>query len=431
MTEPLPTTTTPSEPIAYQPISGWAIAGFTIGSLYTLLVVICALVGLHQGAPVFFPAWIMAFAILGLALSILALRHIRNSEGTRAGAKLARAGIWLSLVSGLTYFSYYAVTGMALQNQADAFLREKTDEYSGFFPRLLESGNNPVQLNAAFLLTLPPSTRSASPDDEANLRKLHDISPREGAPGPYTQFRESIFARIFSKHLGKDAEIIPLAVQDWRYEQRSYKVRRLYRIKTREIELEILIAVFSAEAEAPGESRRWVVDLRESYVTQANKKLSPLGEGLRQLRQQAGDWLGIRGQLLNSEFSLGDNIAALDKTNWGNLPDAKDAEIKNLIHQALTPGSSVRPARFQVLTKPDEVGRWEQLDGTMSIDLLFAFDLPMSPVRPPLRIEGTATLESTAKIDPAKFDADSKTNWILSRLVFTAVRRINPQPPKQ
>jgi hypothetical protein len=433
MTEPMPTTQTPSEPLAYQPISGWAIAGFTIGSLFSLLVVICAIVGVVQGAPVFFPVWVMAFAIVGLALSILGQRHVQNSEGTRAGAKLARAGLWLSLVSGLTYFSYYAVTGMALQSQADAFLREKGDEYSGFFPRLREGGDNPVQLNNAFLLTQPPSSRSGRPDDEISMRKSHDIPTKEGASGLLTQFRHSVFARAFSKHLGKDVEITPLAVQDWRYEQRSYKVFRIYHVKTKEVEMDFMLAVCSAEAESPGQIRRWFIDLKESYAISATKKLTPIGEGMRELRKQASDWLGARGQVKEGEPSLGD-IGPADKTDWTRLllPDGKEDEIKMLVHQSLTPDNSVRGQKFQILTRPDDVGRWEQLDGKVRVELVFAFDIPGAPGRPPLRVEGAAMLETMSAIEPGQFNADTpQPNWNLARVVFTTVRQVHAPPTKQ
>src|SRR4051794_15419988 len=112
MTEPLPPTETPQETLAYQPISTWAIAGFTLGALFTLLVLVSAVVGIIQGAPVFFPLWIMMFAIAGVVVSLIGQRHVQNSEGTRAGARLAQFGMWLSLISGLSYFSYNYFTGL-------------------------------------------------------------------------------------------------------------------------------------------------------------------------------------------------------------------------------------------------------------------------------------------------------------------------------
>src|SRR5262245_39740538 len=123
MTNSLPpadNTGTPAEPapltedtIVYRPISGWAIASILVGGLFAGLVAVSTAAALWQGAPVFFPPWIVSLAVVGVVLGYLGLRQVQNSEGTRAGAGVARLGLWLSLVSGLCYLSYYFVTGLA------------------------------------------------------------------------------------------------------------------------------------------------------------------------------------------------------------------------------------------------------------------------------------------------------------------------------
>src|ERR1019366_3065617 len=119
------------------------------------------------------------------------------------------------------YFSYYYVTGLALENQANAFVMEKTDDDSGFFPRLREADENLTQLNAAFLLSRPTTARgSARPDDEKGMQRNYDVPRPDGTPGELTQFHEHPFVRILFKNSAKDAEITALAVQEWHYEQR-------------------------------------------------------------------------------------------------------------------------------------------------------------------------------------------------------------------
>src|SRR5262245_24730438 len=71
------------ESIAYQPISGWAIAGAGVGGLFALVVAASTIVAFWQGAPMFFPVWIVGVAILGFVLSLIGQRHVQNSEGTR------------------------------------------------------------------------------------------------------------------------------------------------------------------------------------------------------------------------------------------------------------------------------------------------------------------------------------------------------------
>src|SRR6516165_4882614 len=94
--------------IVYRPVSGFAIAGFAASCVFALLVLIVAIVALVKGAPFFYSPFILLIPIAGLVLSLIARSHIRASEGTRAGEPLARAGIWISLFTGLGYFVYYS-----------------------------------------------------------------------------------------------------------------------------------------------------------------------------------------------------------------------------------------------------------------------------------------------------------------------------------
>ncbi len=321
---PVPLLST-EQPIAYQPVSGWAVAGCAVGGVFALLVAICTIVALSQGAPLFFPIWILGLAIVGVILSLIGQRHVQNSEGTRAGAKLAKVGFWLSLASGLCYFAYFYITGLALENQANTFVMEKTDDDSGFFPRLREAADNPAQLNAAFLLTRPANARgNANPEDEQGMRANFDVPKGDGTPGELTQFREHPFVRILFKESAKDAEITPLTVQEWHYEQRMYKIVRNYRIKTKEVDYEFRVSVFSSEAESAGQGRKWFVNLREvGYVA---RNLTEFGQGLGRLRPQA------RAKLNEWAFKPSQgafkDIAAKDQTAWDRLV-REDAQGKD------------------------------------------------------------------------------------------------------
>jgi hypothetical protein len=430
MTEPLPSTQIPSESLAYQPISGWAIAGLAVGSLFTLLVVLCTIVALVQGAPMFFPIWIVAFAFVGGVLSVLGQQHVRNSEGTRTGAKLARIGLWLSLVSGLSYLSYYFVTGIALQSQANAFVMEIGDD-SGFFPRLREGGDHPAQLNAAFLLTQPPNSRTGLADNDLSMRKYHDEPTKDGAPGPLTQFREGMFARILYKQLGKDAEITPLAVQDWRYEQRSYKILRTYRVKTKEVEVDLLLAVLSMEPEAAGQGRKWFVNLRESAPL--SKTFTPLGEGVKRLRQHSIDWLNQKVNSLNEGASFA-GIKDVDKTPWDLLQsdDAKKRqEYREAAYQAFAGDGKQRINQFNIITRAEDAGKWEQADGKIRMHLMFGFTLPAARgQQSAYKAEAVVVLESKKDIDPSQFPAgEPQPGWNIVRAAFTTMTPIGERKP--
>ena len=342
----------PSTNEAYQPISGWAIAGFITSGLFAILVAISTVVALIQGAPMFFPMWILTLAILGIVLSLVGHHQVQTSEGTRAGAKLARIGVWLSLVSGLGYLSYYYVTALALESQANAFLMEKGED-TGFFPLMLEGAASPVKTNAAFLMTMPAYARNCRPDNIQAMAELHDPVGKDGSPGPLSQFKDGMIARLFSGHLAKDAEITPGPVQSWTYEKRSYTVIRTYHVKTQEAEIDLQMMVSSTEAESAGQGRKWWVDIRKSGPLKA-MTLTPTGEGIRLLRQHAHGWLTNR----ITEINNGDAYPAIiqkDKTDW-NLIDDKDGEIRAVWKNAFTGSGKNRIVNFKVVSGTYEVG---------------------------------------------------------------------------
>ncbi len=405
--------------MAYKPISGWAIAGCGVGGVFALLVAICTIVALTQRAPFFFSVWVFSFAIAGVILSLIGQRHVQNSEGTRAGGKLASIGLWLSLISGLGYFSFYYFTGVAIESQANAFVMEKTDADSGFFPCLREASDDPVQLNTAFLLSRPATERGrARPDDANAFRLSYDVSKTDGTPGELTLFREHPFCRILFKESAKEAEITPLAVQEWRYEQRMYKVVRNYRIKTRELDNEYRVSVFSTEAESAGQDRKWFVNLRETGTV--SRKLSPFGEGLARLRAHG------RGKLYEWAFKPGagpfKNIAAKDQSAWNRLvADEAQRKDRRAAIVRLCAGGERLPD-FRVPGRDDEVGRWEEVGGKIRLYLNIHFMLPRESGPTAYSADGFAVLEPVQAIHPEQFEETSAPpNWVLVRVVFTAI----------
>src|SRR5439155_3083268 len=181
-----------SEPAPYQPVSGWAIAGLGVSGFYVLLVVISGAVAFYQGAPFFYPDWVLIVPLIGIGLSLFGQRHVATSEGTRTGAKLAVWGFRLSLVAGLVYMSYYFVTRYTLQAQANTFVMEMRDD-AGFLKRLCKGTEDPEgkELNYAFLLTQRPDLRKAVSENEKTMRQAYDTpSTKDGGAGILTLFRE-------------------------------------------------------------------------------------------------------------------------------------------------------------------------------------------------------------------------------------------------
>ena len=75
------------ESLGYQPVSGWAVAGFATSGLFAVMVLASTIVAIFQGAPIFFPVWLLSMAIVGIVLSFIGQNHVQNSEGTRTTRK--------------------------------------------------------------------------------------------------------------------------------------------------------------------------------------------------------------------------------------------------------------------------------------------------------------------------------------------------------
>jgi len=409
-----------SETIAYQPISGWAIAGVIASGFFAFMVLVSTIVAIWQGAPMFFPVWFLTLAVIGIVLSYIGQNHVQNSEGTRTGGKLATIGIWLGVVSGLCYFSYFYATRYAQQAQADAFLRVAGPD-AGFFP-LLMSGSKDEALNSAFLLTRPFTSRSGNPKDPKSMALNNDTPGKEGGKGELSNFKESILPRVLFKKLGEEAEITPLAVQDWKYEKKSYQVSRIYSIKTKEIEMEMQVSVASIEAEASGQGRKWFVNLQETGPLKKN--WTRYGEGIIALRGRAREWFETKWLRNLNAGEPFQGLKDLDQSAWPNmlLQDQKFEDLRAAVYRQFASARKDRLSDYKVLTRPDDIGFWEMVDGKVRIRLHFRINVmtdgnPPAPLR---TLDAFADVEVRQVVDPATFSFDSAPpDWSLISITFT------------
>ncbi len=244
--------TAAADTIDYKPLSLLAVAGLGLSLAYAAVLLIFGGASLFKSEPFFLSGWWFALPIGGAALSVLGLYQVFNSEGTRAGALLAKWGLGISAVAGLSYFTYHTVTAMAVLQQANRFLLDK-DENSGFFPRLQGTDSD---VNTAFLLTLHPSDRNVRVDNLAEMAKF-DRPPEQGPKGMLTQFLETPLVRMLHAAPVGTVKIEALAVRSWAFEGGAFHIVRTYRITTDDAVYEVPVVVASIEPDAEGEKRRW------------------------------------------------------------------------------------------------------------------------------------------------------------------------------
>jgi hypothetical protein len=409
MADSSPVLPQPGEPLVYRPISGLAVAGLALACLYTLLVVLSTVVAFVQGNPFFLPNWMLLLAGAGAVVSFLALRQIQNSEGTRAGTSLARWGLGLSIVAGLGYSAYANVTGLALKQQAHAFLTDKdAGGDSGFFARVQEGSSK--EYYAAFLLTLPPHSRGVDPGNEAEIEKRFDLA-KQGGQSPLSVFREHLLVRA----LQQGGQVEALGVQDWKYENRSYQVLRNYRITTPEIVLELLLPVFSAEGAQAGEPRKWFLNLQQ--VRKSGQQPTPKGSALMAYRRLS------RMALENWLAGPDDGQAFTDKTNWERLlpKETLRQAVRERVTDAFQGPTKKRPDNLQIQSD-DYLLPWKEVQGKLRLSHPFMLRYP-SLLGTPCMVEGAFLVQSKGPVDWER--AGPQVEW---DVVGMEVKRVTTGP---
>ncbi len=413
-----------SEPIAYRPLAGFAVAGVAIASLFALLVLVAAVVALYQARrfstrrgscccrP---PPWCCRWW----------RSQIRSSEGTRAGEALAGAGVWISLLFGLGYFVYFYVTGLAVQSQANSFLTEIGPD-SGFFPHLQNAATNRTDYYAAFLESLPAINRGGvRPEDEAGILRKFDESKPDGGPSPLAAFRKHPIVRMLTTAPPGQVQVESLGVQAWDYEERSYKVRRLYRITTPEAAVEFSIPAWSNEGETAGEQRRWYVPLQ--YIgkpTPKQIKFTPLGMGLQHLRFSSQRFVTLWRQVLGEGQSYKD-FAAKDRTEWKRLPQLNEDQqgyLQGRLQDLFLSEAPRRLDKLQLVIDDNlSLGEW-LITPDNKVQTLVGFRLPLEPAgkQLPFMLDGIIYVETRGAVDPLSFaEAPRDVEWDIHKIVIT------------
>jgi hypothetical protein len=392
----LPSTPQPGE-LAYRPLSGLALTGFILSSVFTGMVLLSTTVGLAQGLPVFLPGWALGLAVAAAVVCFLAQQRIQSAEGTLAGLALARWGLWLSVLLGVTYFVYTWVTGLALAKQANDFLTLKTDEDTGFFPRLRNSARNRTDLYQAFLLSLPITSRGGSKaSNEQAMLDRYDQPGKDGEGGNISKFSKHPLVLALSKN-PDNIQIEPLSVADWNHDKNAYHVVRNYRFITPELLLEIPIAVQSTEGASEGEQRKWFVDLRMTPPKFSVKKPTPYGEKLLALRYYSKGFLEKwRGHLL--EGTPATQYKETD-TDWSRV--LRKQEQRDHVQKVL--GEIFRCERKapvqMMVTSDDDFADWSAEGGHIHVVHPMKMLLPAGAGYPAFNLELEVTAATTDSLD--------------------------------
>src|SRR5687767_9343624 len=91
-----------TEPAAYAPVSGLAVAALLISGI-TAFAIVALLVGARLAGKPSTATLLLVPAAVGFGLATAARWQIRRGEGTRSGLGLANVAWWLAILSGGSY----------------------------------------------------------------------------------------------------------------------------------------------------------------------------------------------------------------------------------------------------------------------------------------------------------------------------------------
>ncbi|MCS6976267.1 MAG: hypothetical protein NZM31_04540 [Gemmatales bacterium] len=261
MSEPGLASAPPAEE-TYKPLSLLAVIGLGV-SLLSLLIYLFA------------SEWLIFLPALGFLLSAVALYRIKRSDSALAGAAVARAGMALGLVVGLSWLTMQITMTLVLEHEASEFVehwlecvRDGKDALA--FIATTRPGNRPAELTAEDLEPRMLRTRYASPFGSA-----------------YDFFLASPIAELLLRG-GKDISWQRLGIQEYFYYEGSWYFKHRYRIKTPEVEADFVLVTVSDQVDRPsGPRREWRVDIHGSKMLPDNMVTTPYGLELTQARSEA------------------------------------------------------------------------------------------------------------------------------------------------
>jgi hypothetical protein len=326
----------------YRPVSGLAIAAFVLAVVFGAVVASIGAAGLVGRTPVLLSGWLFLFPAGSVALSILAQRQIRRSEGTRAGMRLAVWGMWLSVIFGLGYGAHSVATYFTIRHQVEDFL---LNPEKGFVAKL----KRPDGVNAAFLLTQPPDARGNVSDQDTRAMELkfkHNL----------VQFRTSRLARVVHQDyaaLGGEAQVHIQSVSSLRYEQEGFALEVMVTAVTPERTAGFSLTLRSKESAGIGIDK-WYIDL--TRIRDAQEELTPVGQALDDLRKRshmfAAKWLRKLREDRDFAGALKDTLNPSDFSPGGKgiKKDIGDKNARALIDRLFDPAVKAEDLKLTDVT---------------------------------------------------------------------------------
>jgi hypothetical protein len=337
------------EAATYRPVAGLAIAAILLAGVTAATLLGVWITARARGRPVLV-SWLLVVAAIGLVLSAVARWQVIRAQGTRTGMGLARAALWLSLLSLGSYGAYYLAIDWAVHKQARAIADQFYDHLSKGEPEF------------AFRLSRPPGQQRDIPkDDREYVRK------RFGA-NEYHQFQQSDIIRHFLSWQDK-TRLEYVGPGKWDDIANGFSVELHYNLRTPEGLYDIVTVTLGLDDPGTGAREWYVMPPPTTRILPENEQLTHLGRMTRELELLCGRRFMPEWQKSLPAAKPAD-VAAVVRVEGHAPPEANRdkliEEVKRFGAITLFPGSSA--IRTPGLPVPFIDGAGARLVHTLQVD---------------------------------------------------------------
>jgi hypothetical protein len=283
---PIPAAQRPAEP-GYQPLSGYAVAAVIVAGLFALLLVQQVVVGLlYRQTPLTYG--LLPLAVGGVVLAVIGRTHVRNSEGTRTGGRLANAAWWVCVLGGAGFAAFLLANDLVLR-------KESQRPADGFFEALKRGREH----EAFERYVLAPESRGRADPDSPEFEAVY-------TPAGYPVFAAHDLVRAFRGNR-EASQVEHLGAKDVGTEGGGFKATHLYRVTVAEGVFTVQLKLVAAEPKGGGKPQ-WHIESGQALgITQPSwDYFSQYGRLVGELEQEAEQF----GQAWMMELSTGRRPAA-------------------------------------------------------------------------------------------------------------------------
>jgi len=248
--------------LRYAPLSWYCMAAFVVAILFAVLLVSLGLSALSNNKP-FIESWLFLFPVLGLVLAFAGRRHVRNSEGTRAGEKYAAWAWWICLIGALGYGANLLAIGYTIRTDA-----EKT--FSAWAKNMADANpadaNDPATAAAFYPLTEAGQRENIKATDAQRMRAIYGAK--------FAQFRQNKVLAILSRNKGQ-CEFVSDGLQNWEQTPGQIECTLAGTMKTPEGDYPLIVPML---AKTGPKGRAWQIRVPDGYIPEGKSiERTPFG----------------------------------------------------------------------------------------------------------------------------------------------------------